>query len=160
VQTPEGEHVRDLAPDPSATLAAVRRAADEWGAEFSPGDPAGRLRLPVTFGLRRGFQSGHLAILPCATGSRLSFRVVTTETHLQPAAVGFLALGALGGITLMLWPFFPGLLRLAPIGAVLAFGAWFLVIARLHVSGPREFLERVAELAAAPPEEPEPVELE
>jgi hypothetical protein len=32
----------------------------------------------------------------------------------------------------------------APFGAVLALGGWFLVISRLRTSGPEEFLEAVA----------------
>ena len=49
-----------------------------------------------------------------------------------------------GGILTVLWPFFPDLLAVAPFGAVIALGGWFLVITRLRTSGPDEFLEAVA----------------
>ena len=54
---------------------------------------------------------------------------------------GVLAFGALGGIVAMLWPFFPGLLKVAPLAAVLAVVAWLMVAGRLRNSGLEEFVE-------------------
>jgi hypothetical protein len=56
-----------------------------------------------------------------------------------------LAIGGAGGVSTLLWPFFPHLLELVPLGAVVALGAWMLVVTRLRNSGPEEFLEAVAE---------------
>jgi len=55
-----------------------------------------------------------------------------------------LLLATAGGVLTVLWPFFPNLLAVAPFGAVIALGGWFLVITRLRTSGPDEFLEAVA----------------
>jgi hypothetical protein len=55
-----------------------------------------------------------------------------------------------GGLLTVLWPFFPRLLEIAPFGAVIALGGWFLVISRLRTSGPDEFLEAVAAQEDAP----------
>jgi hypothetical protein len=141
------EHSIELARPPRAALKAAARAAEEWGAELTPGVLGGRLRLPVTAGLRRGFLDGTLAAEPRPAGSRLSFRVDASEYHLQTTSVAFLLLGGAGALVVLLWPLDPRLLRLAPFGVVLALAAWFLVLQRLHTSGPEEFLERVAAIA-------------
>jgi hypothetical protein len=146
----EEEHAIELAREPRAALAAAARAASDWGAELAPGEAGGRLRMPVTAGLRRGWMEGPLVADPLpgeSGGSRLSFRVEKSEYHLQLPAVTFLLLGAAGGLVLLLWPLYPRLLRLAPLGVVLALASWFLVLSRLRVSGPREFLETVAAIA-------------
>ena len=49
----------------------------------------------------------------------------------------------------MAWPLFPQLLPVAPLGAVLAVGGWFLVLPRLRGHGPEEFLASVAGHAGA-----------
>jgi hypothetical protein len=49
-----------------------------------------------------------------------------------------------GGLLTVLWPFFPQLMNVAPFGALLALGGWFLVVSRLRTSGPDEFLVAVA----------------
>jgi hypothetical protein len=54
-----------------------------------------------------------------------------------------------GAVLTMLWPFFPQLLPLAPFGAILALGGWFLVLSRLRNSGPDEFLVMVEAQAEA-----------
>ena len=48
----------------------------------------------------------------------------------------------------MIWPFFPGLLPLAPLGAIVALSGWFLVVSRLTTSTPDDFLRLVADVAA------------
>ena len=65
-------------------------------------------------------------------------------------AVVILVAGAISGLVLMLWPFFPALLGFAPVAIVLALIAWFLVVSRLRMAGPREFLDTVAEHAETP----------
>lgn len=153
------EHTIDLAVGPERAQAALARTADLWGAELEPGTPrqasapggsgksaAGRvrLRLPVTTGVRRGWAGGEVAVEPVPGGSRVTFRVDEGESRLQAAVVVILALGAAGGLLAFAWPFWPRLIRLAPIGVVLALAAWFLVSSRLRTSGPDEFLDMVA----------------
>jgi hypothetical protein len=90
---------------------------------------------------------GELAAEPIPGGSRLSLRVEGSEYRLRLAPISFLVLGGLGGLVLILWPLYPALLRLAPLGVVLALAAWFIVLSRLRVSGPEEFLGLVAAIA-------------
>ncbi len=99
-------------------------------------------------GLRRGSVTGELEIAASPAGARIAFRPEASEYRLQNAAVGILVMAALGAVPVLLWPLFPALLPLASIGIVLGLSAWFLVLSRLHTSGPAEFLETVAEAAA------------
>jgi hypothetical protein len=145
------EHAIELACEPQAALAAATRAASDWGAELAPAAGGSRLRLPVTAGLRHGWMEGTLTAEPLPEGSRLSFRVEQSGYTLQAGPVAVLVVGALGGLTLVLWPLYPPLLRLAPFGLVLALAAWFLVLSRLRVSGPEEFLEMVSAVSAGAP---------
>lgn len=135
-----------------AAAAAVARAADLWGAEVEPrGEGRFHLRFAITAGLRRGWMTGEIRIEPAGPGgTRVVFSPEAAEYRLQTAAVGLLTLGALGAVATVLFPFFPALLPLAPIGIVLGLASWFLVLSRLHTSGPEEFLASVAEIAAAP----------
>jgi hypothetical protein len=75
------------------------------------------------------------------------------EFQLNHGAVFVLLCGAIGGIAVMLWPIWPPLLALAPIGAVLAILAWLMVASRLRSAGVEEFFA----LVASDPEAPEPV---
>jgi hypothetical protein len=138
------EHEIDLAASPERALAALARAADLWGAEYEPGAGGGRLRLAVAAGLRRGWAGGEVSVEPLPEGSRLRLRVDEGKTFLHAPRVAVLALGAVGGLAVVAWPFWPALLPLAPLGAVLALAAWFLVSSRLRASGPGEFLDVVA----------------
>jgi hypothetical protein len=139
------ESAIEVAGTPEQASAAVERAAELWGAEIE-GRGKGRfhLRIAVTAGLRRGWMAGEVATEAAAAGARVVFRREEGEYHLQTAAVGILVLGALGAIAATLWPLVPSLLPLAPIGIILGLCAWFLVLSRLHSSGPEEFLEAVA----------------
>ncbi len=132
-----------------AAAAAVARAADLWGAEIEPRGPARfHLRFAVAAGLRRGWMTGEIRIEPAGPErARVAFSPESAEYHLQTAAVGLLVLGALGAVATLLFPFFPALLPLAPIGIVLPLAAWFLVLSRLHTSGPEELLASVVEAA-------------
>ena len=145
-----GEHRIEVAARPEAALAAVERAAEQWGAGFerdgiSGGEGGGgRLLLPVAAGMRRGAVAGPLTVEPTAGGSRLVFRVEQTDYHVHTPAVAVLLFALAGGLVATLWPLIPSLLPAAPLGAVLALGAWFLVISRLQTNGPGDFLETVA----------------
>jgi len=143
------ESAVEVVGSPGEAAAAAARAADRWGAELEPRGP-GRygLHLAVAAGLRRGWMTGELRIEPAGPErARVSFVPESAEYRLQTTAVGLLVLGALGAVATVLFPFFPALLPLAPIGIVLGLAAWFLVLSRLHTSGPEEFLASVAEAA-------------
>jgi hypothetical protein len=138
------EHAIELDLPPAAALAALRRTAEDLGAELQTEGATAKLHLPVLAGLRRGLVSGPVEILPSAAGSRLVFRPETAVYHVQTQAVMVLLLATAGGLLSLVWPFFPRLLQIAPFGALIALGGWFLVISRLRTSGPDEFLAAVA----------------
>jgi hypothetical protein len=138
------EHAIGMDVPPAEALAVLRRTAEDLGAEFQADGMGGKLHLPVLAGLRRGLVSGDVEILPAEGGSRLIFRPETAVYHVQTQAVMILLFATAGGLLTVFWPFFPGLLQVAPFGALIALGGWFLVISRLRTSGPDEFLKAVA----------------
>lgn len=129
---------------PGTALAAVRQAAEDWGAEFTREGSGGRLRLPVIAGLRRGLVTGPVTVEPHEEGARVTFHPEESVWYVHTPAVVILLLAVFGAVLTVLWPFFPKLLAVAPFGAILALGGWFLVVSRLRTSGPEEFLEAVA----------------
>jgi len=128
---------------PDQVLAAVREAADLWDAFWQAEDCGGQLALPVVQGLRRGVLSIRVRAESRPSGTSLELAVESSRYHLNRAAVVVLVLGALGGVTVALWPLFPALLPLAPAGAVLALVAWLLVVSRLRSRGAEDFLDLV-----------------
>lgn len=127
---------------------AVQAAAAVWGAQWTEDDEGGELVLPVVAALRRGVVRAAVSIDPQGESARIALEERESAVAVNRGAVAVLGIGALGGVLLLLWPFFPKLLLAAPLGAVLAFLAWFLVVSRLRMSGPAEFLGDV--LASAP----------
>ena len=145
------EHVLDLPERPDAVMAALRRAAEDWGAELHKEESGWWLHLPVVHGLRRGLVSGPVRVDPAPDGARVVFEPRESQLYVQAASVVILLLAVFGAAFTVLWPFFPGLLPVAPFGALLALGGWFLVISRLRTSGPDEFLHMVEIQAEAGP---------
>ena len=146
------EHEIDLGEPPDLVIAAVARAAEAWGAELEWQKTGGRLHLPFVSGLRRGLVSGPLSVEPIPDGSRVVFRAEESAHYVQTSAVALLLVAGAGGLLTVLWPFYPKMLPVAPFGALLALGGWFLVVSRLRSSGPDEFLAAVAaEAGGAPP---------
>lgn len=140
---PEDQRL-EVAAAPGETLAAVAEVAEQWGGEWRPGTGGGQLYLPVVAGLRRGLLDARLEARGLAGGGtrlRLSGRLVAWHLHRTAAAV--LLLGALGALPVILWPLSARLLALAPLGLVLTFLAWFMVVSRLRTAGAVEFLEAV-----------------
>jgi len=133
-------------------LDAVSETAEAWGAAWDRDGRGGTLLLPVTAGIRRGWVRGRLAAGPAGTGraTRLALAVEESDYHLHTAAVVILLLSAAGALLTVVWPFVPELLPIAPLGAILALGGWFLVVSRLQNAGPEDFLEAVAEAVKAP----------
>jgi hypothetical protein len=138
------EHSIVLGIPPEEALAALGQTAEDWGAEFQREGDSGRLHLPVVAGLRKGLLSGPVEVRPDPEGSRVVFRPETSVYHVQTQAVVVLLFSVAGALLTVLWPLFPRLLTVAPFGAVIALGGWYLVLSRLRTSGPDDFLEAVA----------------
>lgn len=154
-------HSVEVPADLRDSLEALAEVANAWGADWQPeGEPGhgtgGRLIMPVLAGIRRGVAAGRIQSHPQGASTRLVYAVEHLDLHLNHASVGVLLLAAMGGLLTVVWPFFPQLLPVAPFGALLALGGWFLVVSQLQNSGPRELLDLVAEQFAAPPESGEP----
>jgi hypothetical protein len=151
----------DLAVPVREAWAAAVRAAEVWGAELEGDEAGGRFELPVVAGLRRGLLEGRLELLQSPEsegleGSRLSLVVERSQYRLQLSSIVVLLISAGGAILTVLWPFYPGLVRVASFGAVLALCGWLLVLSRLRNSGPAEFLNAVEKEAAAGAPEGDP----
>ncbi|HEX3553467.1 MAG TPA: hypothetical protein VIA62_09585 [Thermoanaerobaculia bacterium] len=142
------EHAVDLDMPPERALSALRQTAEDWGANLQPAGAGGRLHLPVLAGIRRGLVSGPVEVQPAEGGSRVVFRSEESVYYVQTPSVMILILSIAGAALTVLWPFYPRLMSVAPFGAILALGGWFLVLSRLRTSGPDEFL---AAVAATPP---------
>ncbi len=139
-----GEHSVLLALPPERALAALERTAEAWGAELEREGQGGTLVLPVMAGLRRGFLRGRVTVTREGAGARLHFAVEESAYRLHRTAVAVLLLALAGAVATVLWPFFPQLLMLAPVGLALGLGAWLLVVSKLTNSGVEEFLAEVA----------------
>jgi hypothetical protein len=145
--TPESlpEHSLELPEDPVTSLNLVAMAADAWGGIWqAEGRGGGRLGLPVIAGVRRGWVAGQLTVEPAGDGSRLTYRVDTSEYRVEKSAAMVLLVASLGAIVTVVAPLFPALLGLVPISIILCLMAWFFVVARLRNSGPEEFFEQLA----------------
>jgi len=138
------EHAVDLEVPPEKALAAVGQTAEDWGAEFQRDGSGGQLRLPVVAGIHRGLVTGAVEVGPAQGGSRVVFRPEGSVYRVQIPAVMILLLAVAGSLLTLAWPFFPRLMTVAPFGAILALGGWFMVVSRLRTSGPDEFLDAVA----------------
>ena len=151
------EHAIDLDMPPEQALAALRQTAEDWGAQLQAGEESssatagGRLHLPVLAGIRRGLVSGPVEVQPAEGGSRVVFRPEQSVYYVQTPAVTILILSVAGAALTVLWPFYPQLMTVAPFGAIIALGGWFLVVSRLRTSGPDEFLTAVAATPPGPP---------
>lgn len=168
VEALEGRRTVAVAGGTAQALAAVKRAAEDWGAAWQEGVRGGRLELPVSAGLRHGRVTGRIDVSSGHAGrTEVAFHPESSDYWVWTPAVVVLVLAVAGAATTVLWPFYPSLLAVAPFGAILALGAWFLVVVRLQNRGAEEFLELVvlhgAEGAGAeeagsdgirPPEEP------
>lgn len=149
---PSSEHRREIPADRDAALEAVEEAAEAWGAAWTREGTGGDLALPILAGLHRGWVRARVASEP-AGPERTELRLSVAERHegIHVPAVFILLLSAAGAVLVTLWPFYPRLLPLAPFGALLALGGWFLVVSRLRSSGPEEFLELVEKVAESGP---------
>ncbi len=126
-----------------------------WSAAWQAEPAGGRLHLPVLAGVRRGQVLARVEVEETPAGSEMRLEVEREEYAVNHSAVLFLSLGALGALSLILWPLAPARIAgFVPLGLVFMIGAWLLVASRLRTAGPEDFLETVAELAEY--EEPPP----
>jgi hypothetical protein len=151
-----------IAASPDRVWTAMGRAADAWRAEWDPGGApggvgTGRLRLPVTAGIRYGVIDAEVSVEPVVASraggvgkqgeeiTEVAFRPLSSLYFVNTTVLAILVFSALGGLLLVIWPFFPeaGLDRVAPLGVVVALVGWFLVVSRLENRGPEEFFELV-----------------
>ena len=124
----------------------IQQLAELWQGEWAPSAAGGKLVLPVQAGLRRGIALIEVRIEPTGDRrSRIELEIVEEQLRLNRGAVAVLALGALGGLLTVVWPLHPDLLRLAPVGALLAVVAWLMVASRFRSEGPKEFLDLIVE---------------
>ena len=141
------EHRVHFPGTPEQARRALNAAAAGWGASWTEDGAGGELVLPIVASLRHGILRARVAIEPRADGTEVVLTEGERALALNRGAVAVLAIGAVSGVVLALWPFFPQLRVAAPLAAVLAFLAWFMVVSRLRMSGPEEFLGEL--LAAA-----------
>ena len=139
------------AADPGTVLRLIGEAADAWGASWKTrGDRGLWLQLPVLAGVRHGWLSGDVDVERDGDGVRLVYRIDESDYRLNRATVFTLVLAAFGALVTVFAPFFPGLIRLMPVGIILTVAAWLFIVGRLRNSGPEEFFEDIlAELAAS-----------
>ena len=135
--------------DESATTALklVARQAELWGADWQSVDgTSGKIGLPITAGLRRGWVEGTVRSESLGSErSRLSFEPEHEEYRIDRGSVMILVAAAFGCLITMVAMFIPKILPLLPVGILLAFGGYLVVIARLRNSGPEEFFESVVD---------------
>lgn len=149
VEALEERRTTVVAGSAATALAAVERAAEEWGASWQQGVAGGRIELPVSAGLRHGRVTGRVDVSSGHGGeTEVAFRPERSDYRVWTPAVVVLVIAVAGAATTVLWPFYPRLLPVAPFGAILALGAWFLVVTRLQNRGAEEFLELVVLHAA------------
>lgn len=132
---------RELAAGANDVSGAIAEVADAWGAEWEPS--SGRLALPLSAGLWRGWGEGSLNVLARGSGSEILLRLEARHFGVRWSAVFVLAVAGIGCLFAVLWPLFPKLLPLAPVGVILAVSAWFLVLSKLTNSGPEDFLDAI-----------------
>ncbi len=147
---PQYEIDLDLTPDEA--LEALADGADAWNGTWHRQGTGGQLTLPVAAGVRYGVLHGAVSVQPSAEGVRVVFHVDRSEYSTNAAAVGILALGALGVLAMLAWPLLPGTSpNLAGSGFILILLAWLVVGSRLRHRGAADFL---ASLGPRPGETP------
>jgi hypothetical protein len=142
------------------SLVALGEAVNDWGGEWTAGQGGAELMLPVQAGLRRGELRGRARSTALPGGSELEVEIAQAQWALDRSAVLLLTMAAITGVACVLWPFYPALAQLVPLGLVLGASAWLVILARLRHHGPVELLAQVEEALdgeAAPVEPPAPI---
>ena len=142
------KHSIEVVGKPKAVLARVAAEADQWGGAWDGlGESSGKLGLPVSAGLQRGWVEGNVQVESKGEKSLLTFEEDHSAYQIDRGSVMILVAAAVGCLVVLLSMFVSVLLPLLPIGSLLAIGAYLVVIARLRNSGPEEFFEAVSEEA-------------
>ncbi|HET9765788.1 MAG TPA: hypothetical protein VFS60_03005, partial [Thermoanaerobaculia bacterium] len=136
--------------DRAAALAALVSTVEDWGGEWTASDEGGELRLPVEAGLRRGFVRARAAATVQGRGSELTVEVVEARWWLHRTAVALLLAAAVPAVAGVLWPFYPVLAPLVPLGLVLGAASWLAILARMRHRGPAELITDVERALAEP----------
>ncbi len=132
--------------DPAAARSLVEEVVRDWRGLLD-GDA---LRIPSQSGLRRGVVAATLVIDRLgAHGSRVTLEPTEEWLTVHLPSVIILLIGALGGIGMVFWPFFPRLTPVMPVAFLTTLGAWFLVASRLGQVGLAELAEAIRRAAAA-----------
>lgn len=129
----------DLTSDEALEALAV--GAEAWNGAWHRQGTGGQLTLPVAAGVRHGILHGPVAVRSTGEGVHVAFWVERSEYSINAAAVGILALGALGVLAMLAWPLLPGTSpNLAGSGFILILLAWLVVGSRLRHRGASDFL--------------------
>lgn len=135
--------------DPAAARSLVEDVVQDWRGVLD-GDV---LRIPSQSGLRRGVVAATLVIDRLgARGSRVTLEPTEEWLTVHIPSVIILLIGAVGGIGMVFWPFFPRLTPVMPVAFFTTLGAWFVVASRLGQVGLAELAEAIRRAARAPTE--------
>jgi hypothetical protein len=132
--------------DRDTALAALVSTVEDWGGEWNAAGEGGELRLPVEAGLRRGFVRARAVATVEGRGSELTVEIVEARWWVHRTALALLLGAAVPATAGVLWPFYPALAPLVPLGLVLGAASWLAILSRLRHRGPAELM---ADLEAA-----------
>jgi hypothetical protein len=130
-------------PDAALRELLERFAEDLDGtAEF--GEAGARLSFPVKHRFYRGAVAVRLAWEQGREGTVLRAETDTAGTEVNAAGRALLVAGALACLPWLLWWFFPSLIPLVPLSALVVFLAWLGVARKPNVFAPDFFLRALA----------------
>src|SRR5512143_2697131 len=88
-------HEVELGVPPAEAVAAIARAAEAWGGEWTAAGDGGRLALPVVYGLRRGAAVGRVGIVRLGdSGARATWTLEESRLEVHRGSVVVLSLAA------------------------------------------------------------------
>ena len=148
----QGVHSKELDASPEETLRRVAQAAEAWGGEWRQdegdgGDATGKLIVPVSAGVRRGWMGYLVSATEDSGTTRLELRLAEEHLDVDRATVVFLLTALVGALLFLVVPFVPKLMPLLPVGFVLTAAGWLVVASRLRNSGVEEFIDSLEGLA-------------
>lgn len=143
-----GVHAKELDASPEETLRRVASLVEAWGGEWqAEGEGAGKLILPVSAGVRRGWMGFLVSATPSESDTtRLELRVAEEHLQVDRATVVFLLTALAGALLFLVVPFVPKLMPLLPVGFLLTAAGWLVVASRLRNSGVEEFVDSLDSL--------------
>jgi len=137
---------------PEEAIEALEEGAEAWNGTWDRQGTGGQLTLPVAAGVRTGILHGSVSVRRTGEGAHVLFHVERSEYSTNAAAVGMLALGALGVLAMLAWPLLPGTRpNLAGSGFILILLAWLVVGSRLRHKSAADFLASLGPRPGEPP---------